>query len=140
MSRFVDPNVANKLTGGPGNIAYMTPEAHLKNPSYTIKLDIFSYGVFIVHSVIGKIPQVGDDHCLYPLVVHCLHDKPNNRPTTEEVHTTVRELCGRYPNETLLEAAKRGDVRSVRMLLEGGADPNMADQENSDSSCLCHSE
>ena len=129
VSRFVDPNVANKLTVGPGNIAYMPPEARYEDPSYTIKLDIFSYGVLIVHTVIGKIPQVytlpkddhtraqesgkvelmrrnkavhtlmGDKHCLYPLVVRCLHDDPNNRPTTEEVHTTLRQLCGRHPKE-----------------------------------------
>ena len=67
VSRFVDPNVANKLTVGPGNIAYMPPEARYEDPSYPIKLDIFSYGVLIVHTVIGKIPGVydlpqNDDH------------------------------------------------------------------------------
>ena len=30
--------------------------------------------------------------------------------------------------KTLLEACKRGDARSVRILLEDGADPNMVDQ------------
>ena len=131
VSRFVDPNVATTLTVGPGNIVYMPPEAHYKNPSYTIKLDIFSYGVLILHTVIGKIPEVytlpqdddhtrqlvregkvelmrrdeavhtlmGDKHCLYPLVVRCLRDNPDNRPTTEEVHSSLRELCGRYPKE-----------------------------------------
>ena len=131
VSRFVDPNVATTLTVGPGNIAYMPPEAHYENPSYTIKLDIFSYGVLILHTVNGKIPKVytlpqdddhtrqlgregkvelmrrnkavhtlmGDKHCLYPLVVRCLRDNPDNRPTTEEVHSSLRELCGRYPKE-----------------------------------------
>ena len=131
VSRFVDPNVANTLTDVPGNVAYMPPEARYKNPSYTIKLDIFSYGVLILHTVNGKIPEVydlpqdddhthqlgregkvelmrrdeavhtlmGDKHCLYPLVVRCLRDNPDNRPTTEEVHSSLRELCGRYPKE-----------------------------------------
>ena len=129
VSRFVDPNVATTLTVGPGNIAYMPPEARYRNPSYTIKLDIFSYGVLIIHTINGKIPNVydlpkddhtralesgklelmrrdeavhtlmGDKHCLYPLVVRCLRDNPDDRPTTEEVHSSLRELCGRYPKE-----------------------------------------
>ena len=129
VSRFVDPNVATTLTVGPGNIAYMPRDAHYKNPSYTIELDIFSYGVLILHTVNCKIPNVytlpkddhpgalesgkvelmrrnkavhtlmGDKHCLYPLVVRCLRDNPDNRRTTEEVHSSLRELCGRYSKE-----------------------------------------
>ena len=129
MSRFVDPNVATSLTVVPGNLAYMPPEARYEDPLYTIKLDIFSYGVLILHTVNGKIPKVydlpkddhtralesgkaelmrrnkavhilmGDNHCLYPLVVRCLRDNPDDRPTTEEVHSSLRELCGRYPKE-----------------------------------------
>ena len=41
--------------------------------------------------------QMGKTHCLYPLVVRCLHDKPKQRPSVGEVRSSLRELCVRHP-------------------------------------------
>ena len=129
VSRYIDPSVAGKLTTNPGNLYYMPPECQEKNPSYTTKLDIFSFGNLIIHTIIGNVPdvyrvptndpklaqyihegkvelmrrdhavhkQMGDTHCLYSLVVCCLHDEPEQRPSVGEVRRSLRELCMRHP-------------------------------------------
>ena len=129
VSRYVDPSVATKLTTNPSNTYYMPPECQEQDPSYTTKLDIFSFGNLIIHTVIGDVPdvyrvptndpkiaqyihegkvelmrrnravhkQMGDTHCLYSLVVRCLQDKPEQRPSVGEVRSSLRELCTRHP-------------------------------------------
>ena len=42
--------------------------------------------------------KMGETHCLYPLVVHCLHDSPEQRPSVGEVKISLRKLCVKqYP-------------------------------------------
>ena len=120
------------LTKAPGNVYYMSPEARDENPQYTVKLDIFSFGTLIIHTFIGQVPALHDvpynqqalklseegkieltkrrraiqqmttDHCMYPLIVRCLHDKPAPRPTADEMHQSLQELCTRYPTKVIL--------------------------------------
>ena len=135
VSRYVDPTVATKLTTNPGNLYYLAPETQDPNPHYTTKLDIFSFGHLIIHTIIGDFPgvyrvqtgtgflqlvrkfwqerggkvelmrrddavhkQMGSNHCLYPLVVRCLHDSPEQRPSVGEVRISLRKLCVKqYP-------------------------------------------
>ena len=135
VSRYLDPSVTG-LTTNPGNLLYMPPECRVANPSYTTKLDIFSFGNLIIHTIIGDLPrvydipssgggivqfirkfqqerggkvelmrrddavhkQMGSNHCLYPLVVRCLHDSPEQRPSVGEVKISLRKLCVKqYP-------------------------------------------
>ncbi|XP_064405728.1 tyrosine-protein kinase receptor Tie-1-like isoform X1 [Halichondria panicea] len=162
VSRYVDPTVPTILSTNPGHLFYMSPESQEENPVYTTKLDIFSFGNLIIHTVIGDLPKVyrisasdpnealykregkielmrrntsvhvkmGEDHTLYPLVVRCLYDRPEQRPAVEEVSSSLRELCHRHPRMSLLEAYKAGNVGVVQELLDGGADPNQADEKN----------
>ena len=129
VSEYADPGQRKMLIAFSGNIYYMPPECQLDNPIYTTKLDIFSFGVLILHTVIGKTPdmyeifqgnanlpryvregkvelmrrdeavhqQMGETHCLYPLVVHCLHDHPDQRPTAGEVRESIKKLCIKHP-------------------------------------------
>ena len=125
VSRYIDPSIApmiRPLSLNPGHQTYMPPESRLRDPDYSTKLDIFSFGNLILHTINGMIPIVhdlplsrqvlldpdgrvelmrrdvsvhehlGDNHCLYPLVVHCLHDRPEGRPKAEEVYTTLSRL------------------------------------------------
>ena len=46
----------NTLTTGPGTPIYMPPEAMLTPPKYSIAVDVFSYGVLILHIFSGKWP------------------------------------------------------------------------------------
>ena len=131
VSRYVDPSIVHmvKLSVNPGHLVYMPPESKVKNPSYSTKLDIFSFSNLILHTINGKLPRMHDlpvdelvrltpegrvelmrrndsvhekmskEHSLYSLVVCCLHDRPEGRPVVEEVSTTLRELYEWYPRE-----------------------------------------
>ncbi len=119
VSRYVDPeSLTHCLTSVLGNPTYMPPECYVDYPTYTTKLNIFSFGHLIIHTVIGDFPKVcgtgkyvkygkvelmrrdkavhgekmGKKHALYPLVVRCLHDRPQRRPSVNEVSSSLRKL------------------------------------------------
>ena len=126
VSRYIDPSAASKLAE---NLYHLPPECQEENPSYTTKLDIFSFGNLIIHTIIGDAPDVlqlptdhpklpqythegkvelmrreeafhrkmGETHCLYSLIVCCLHDEPEQRPQASELRSSLRELCERHP-------------------------------------------
>ena len=131
VSRYLDPSMVSvtRLKTNPAYFVYMPPESLTKNPQYSTKLDIFSFGNLILHTINNKLPSVcnlpvskmhklnpegkvelmrredslhenmNDKHCLYPLVVHCLHDRPEGRPLAEEVVAILRKLCAKYPQQ-----------------------------------------
>ncbi len=47
-------------TQTPGTPSYMPPEAMVARPKYTNKVDIFSYGVMMVHMLSGQWPIPGE--------------------------------------------------------------------------------
>ena len=53
MARKID----NRMTGVPGNQAYMPPEAMDSTGNYTSSLDIFSWGVLAIFTLTEKFPQ-----------------------------------------------------------------------------------
>ena len=108
---------------------YLPPEYNFRwHLTPSTKLDIFSFGYLIIHTVNSEVPytgyfchenisdykregklelmkryavhsQMGVSHCLYPLVVGCLHDKPDHRPSAKEVEITLNGLCTKNPQQ-----------------------------------------
>ena len=65
MSKMVDLNPCmsrNKQTECPGTLAYMPPEALVKAPGYSDKIDVFSTGVLIIQIITRKFPNPTDAH------------------------------------------------------------------------------
>lgn len=61
MSKLVDGfNRVTTLTHCPGTLAYMPPEALRTPPNYTLKLDVFSFGVCIIQMITCRFPNPGD--------------------------------------------------------------------------------
>ena len=114
-------------TQNPGNYHYMPPEAQLEHAQCTIKLDVFSFGHLSLYTVNQEPPEVfevrlkaemikegriqtkkrkksldrmGSHHCLYPLVMECLCDEPEDRPTTLQLNSDLKKLCTRYPKKS----------------------------------------
>ena len=115
------PAKMTQMTTAPGTAAYMPPEALEKNPNYSTYLDIFSYGVMILHIFSGSWPIPGapnitdptnpkkliarneeerreeyfqdmsPGHPLAELAKQCLHNHPSMRPTAPDLLHLVEE-------------------------------------------------
>ena len=60
MSRLTSVNPRmTPLTLCPGNMCYMSPEALEEPPSYTTKLDVFSFGVILIQIMTRQFPDPG---------------------------------------------------------------------------------
>ena len=127
---------ASELTMAPGTKAYMPPEALIPHPKYDFKLDIFSFGVLSLYAAIQEFPTVhehqltaavvtkqevqiyrrkhwiekmGVDHPLHPLVMMCLQDRPELRPTTKELCRMIGSILPHHKKEwkNVLEVGHR---------------------------------
>ena len=116
----------SKMTACPGTPPYMPPEVFLDEPKYSTKVDIFSYGVLMVHMFCGRWPfpkadryldpherkfihrteierrqpyldDIEAPHPLLPLIQICLHDHSEARPDISEILATVRNLMSQFP-------------------------------------------
>jgi len=112
---------ANPLTTGPGTPDYMPPEAKMNSPQYSVKVDVFSFGVLVLHIFSGKWPlpgdqvttdpndpdklipksevqrredyfrDMGESHQLMDLTKHCLHNSPVKRPDDLTIIKVIEE-------------------------------------------------
>ena len=111
------------------SLAYLPPEAFSRDPKYGTSLDIFSFGQLALYVALQEFPVVSNeqltisrkkqeveilkrkkwidqlphDYCLRDLILSCLKDKPEKRPTTAEINNIMKALCsenfGRRKNE-----------------------------------------
>ena len=116
---------AQRMTRTPGTPAFMPPEVAVDDPVYGSGVDIFSYGVVMIHIFTGKWPTVhvqqarmeggqlipyteaerraeylniiGDNHILMDLIKKCIHNDPNERPTAREIVNRVSKLVSDFP-------------------------------------------
>ena len=51
-----DPNIKDSLPANPGNVHHMPPEASQHNATYSTKLDVFSFGCVVIHTVTQDYP------------------------------------------------------------------------------------
>ena len=111
---------ASRMTQIPGTPAYMPPETMGANPDYSASVDIFSYGVMIIHVLSGQWPEpqggqiridgdklipvseaerrstfleaIGKDHSLMKLILQCISNNPQLRPVTNVIVKQLAEL------------------------------------------------
>lgn len=119
----VSPSLrSSKLTKQPGTVAYMPPEAMSSVPSYNTKLDVFSFGVLVLHVCTDKWPlpsaefvqspgnaevyrrvsevdrrrqyleELGQEHPHMQLICRCLNNRPESRPTAWEMLAFLRTV------------------------------------------------
>lgn len=115
----MNPVQASRMTQIPGTPAYMPPEAMIANPNYNASVDVFSFGVMIIHVFCGQWPEaqggqirfegekmiavseaerrqiyldiIGKDHSLIGLILQCISNNSQMRPQTSEI---VEQLSG----------------------------------------------
>ena len=121
----LSPAQMSRMTRGPGTPSYMPPEALAPNSRYDIKVDIFSYGVMMVHVFSGRWPlpgeavrvsnedelipvseadrreeylnDLGHNHPLRELILRCLKNSPIRRPEVAEIVRRVSEAGAQFP-------------------------------------------
>ena len=115
----IHPLSSTMHTKCPGTLGIMPPEALQEKPVYDTKLDVFSYGTLILHTVNQEFPMAYEvtnpkkgevqiakrqeaidklkKHCLYNLVKLCLQDNPVKRPHIEKTRDTVHKMSLQYP-------------------------------------------
>ena len=121
----VHPLAASKQSMIPGTLGYMPPEALAEIPEYGSALDVFSFGVLILFVVLQEYPQYYDnlvtpkglarkeshiqkrskwinklssDNPFRRLICGCLQDVPEQRPTTNNLNSSLIQISKTYPN------------------------------------------
>ena len=114
-------------TKAPGTPCYMPPEAMVDHPKYTSKIDIYSYGVLIIHTLCGRWPfpggvfcsdpqnpgaiipvseverraeylrEIGNDHPLMAVIHQCLSNVPARRPEAPALLDQVNTILSALP-------------------------------------------
>ena len=143
-------------TKAPGTPCYMPPEALTAKPKYTSKIDIYSYGVLIIHTLCGRWPfpgnafrsdprnpdtmiptteverraeylqEIGNDHPLMAVIRLCLSNAPPQRPEAKALLDRVN---------TILSTLSQPFTNRVEMLqqLQTLTDENQSKQSEIDS-------
>lgn len=111
------------MTGQPGTLDYMPPEAFGETPTYSVELDVFSFGHLALVVTLQKslkLPTLQNTsslnictelarrngyfeqlnslmtntHPLLPIVRKCLSDNSENRPTACQLETELLHIAG----------------------------------------------
>jgi len=116
-------------TKAPGTPCYMPPEALTAKPKYTTKIDVYSYGVLIIHTLCGRWPfpgdafrpdsqnpstiipvseverraeylqEIGNDHPLMAVIQQCLSNTPARRPEAQDLLDQVNTILSTLPQQ-----------------------------------------
>ena len=136
-----DSKESIQKTRAPGTLPFMSPEALLVKPKYGKPLDVFSLGCVSTHVISMEYPipadlikvdeasgekviqseverredylkKMNDESLLKKLIIRCLKDNPNERPTVEvvtqelkSIKVAVFEQC-KYANSNILDLLK----------------------------------
>ena len=143
VAKILDSQMCT-MTQTPGTQCYMPPEALEPQPKYDYKVDVFSYGVMMVHFFSGKwpsptkpvkvdanddsrmIPQseadrrqkyldtIGRDHPLMNLMLGCLRNNPARRPEAVEILTQVSRVAAQFPSSSKNKVELLQQLTSLR--------------------------
>ena len=137
----LSPLQVSRMTQTPGTPAFMPPEVMAADPTYGRSVDVFSYGILVIHVFSGRWPEpqigpnrteagmltpvseaerrevflqiVGNDHPLMDLINGCICNDPQRRIKASKIVDRMSELTLQL--ETMfanrLEMLKRMEVQ-----------------------------
>ena len=106
-------------------LAHLPQEAFLDNPKRTTPIDVFSFGHLALYVALQRFPEISEekvltvtrkkreieilkrkkwidelkqDHCLRDLILQCLKDEPEKRPTAKELNNNVMSILNNATN------------------------------------------
>ncbi len=134
-----------RLTKTPGTPCYMPPEALEDNPQYDTSVDVFSYGVLLIHIFSGKWPfptkavtvdpedpkkltpvseakrrqqyldEIAPNHPLMDLTLKCISNSPTCRPAAAEILQEVKDVEASFAPASKEELLQRVKALSVSL-------------------------
>ena len=130
----------------PGAQDFMPPEALSQTPRYSDKLDVFSFGHLAIYLINQEAPYVQDStvskedfnkkemqvgkrrtslnqmggirHLLFSIIVQCLHDIPDQRPSSRELVRRMEERCKQQPSPHINTLETLAELKQLRAELE----------------------
>ena len=121
----LSPQKVTHLTKAPGTPAFMPPEVMVADPKYDTSVDVFSYGILMIHTMSGMMPipqiesvrtegdrlipvseaerresfleAIGRDHPLMELILKCIHNNPGKRTSTGEMISQLADMVEEHP-------------------------------------------
>lgn len=113
VARILNLTPLQRMTQNPGTAAYMPPEVMNANPEYNASIDVFSYGILMIHVLSGRWPEpqegpilnksgakipiseaerrdvflqaIGNDHPLMNLIRLCIENDAHCRPNIRSI-------------------------------------------------------
>ena len=145
QAKLLEQAPTRKKTTGPGNICYMPPEALVTESKYSTKIDVFSFGVLVIHVATHEWPfrktyrdpktgrvmppteveqrkihldKMERESPLRLLAESCLNDDPNKRPETVKLAEDLTKNSPRSPfaNTLEMELALESQSAKARLL------------------------
>lgn len=138
----------SRMTQTPGTPAFMPPEVMVAKPKYNKNVDVFSFGIMMVHIFSGKWPEpqigpirteagrlipvseaerreeflqiIGNEHPLMDLIHTCIHNDPTMRTQTNELVSRLADLVKMHPSSfaNQLDILKHMEIVQKRMKQE----------------------
>ena len=110
MSRLAGVNPrTTPMTLCPGNVCYMSPEALEEPPSYTTKLDVFSFGVLLVQIMTRQFPDPGPRFKSITVPGH--PDARVPAPETERRASHLKLIAATHPLKAIAIHCLKGKER-----------------------------
>ena len=120
------PLQVTHMTQTPGTPAYMPPEVMVANPRYNTSVDIFSYGILMIHIFSGRWPEpqigqtrmeanklipvteaerredylraIGSNDPLLDFTLRCINNDPQARPPSRDLVKHLAEMVMQFPS------------------------------------------
>ena len=151
MAKILDlsPLQISRMTQAPGTLAYMPPEVLVANPKYDTSVDVFSYGILMIHIFSGKWPEpqiepisteankmipiseaerrtvylqiIGDNNPLMDLILRCISNNPQLRPSTGDIVQQLTGITRQFPDSTADRWELLRQCKGMKMQAEEGA-------------------
>ena len=145
MAKAYDPHTL-QMTSAPGTVSFMPPETFVDHPKYDMTIDVFSFGVVMIHVFSGEIPvpdlavrtnpdgtliavseaerrekylcAIGHDHPLMDLILKCISNHPPQRGNAHEIVQRLKDAVVNFPP---LFTDKVEMLRRIKVLEEEAA-------------------
>ena len=105
---------SRRMSAGPGSICYAAPETQPRSGElalYSSSIDIFSFGCVALETLLQSFPEINKrrahmdtlqrntTHAVSHLVISCLQEESERRPTAAEVCNRLERCRGVVPGE-----------------------------------------